>query len=363
MRLTTALVLLLAIPLAHGNEATQLIAELGLEAAPTPVSKRPDWRKPVRVIVRAASPAQLAAYQSAAPGVEIIAARDEAAALPYMSTADALIGFCATELIEAGPELRWIQLFSAGINTCADLPAVRSRDLLITNMQRISGPEIAEHSIAMLMAFTRGLHSWLPQQKSGAWNPGTFSTSRMWELKGRTMLVVGLGGIGTEVARRASALGMRVIATRASDAPKPAFVDHVGRPGELLTLAAEADVVVNCAPLLPETTKLFDRTFFNTVRKGAYFINVGRGKSVVQADLLAALRSGQLGGAGLDVTEPEPLPADDPLWQEPNVIITPHIAGMSDRVFARVGLLAQENLRRYVAGEPMLSVVDIERGY
>jgi phosphoglycerate dehydrogenase-like enzyme len=215
----------------------------------------------------------------------------------------------------------------------------------------------------MLLAFTRGLNTWLPIQSKAEWNEKAFPMRKMWVLKDRTLLVVGLGGIGTQLAERAHGLGMRVIATRASVAEKPAFVDYVGKPDELLTLAARADVVVNCTPLLPATLNLFNGKFFASMKPGGYFINVGRGKSVVQDDLVAALKSGQLAGAGLDVTEPEPLPADHPLWQLPNVIITPHIAATSDRVFARVFLLAQENTRRYVAGERLLSVVDTARGY
>jgi phosphoglycerate dehydrogenase-like enzyme len=215
----------------------------------------------------------------------------------------------------------------------------------------------------MLLALTRGLRNWLPEQHKGEWDSTAFPMPKMWELKGRTMLVVGLGGIGTELARRAHGLGMRVVATRASAADKPPFVEYVGKPSDLLKLAAEADVVVNCTPLLPSTLNLFDAEFFTAMKAGGYFINVGRGKSVVQDNLVAALKSGQLAGAGLDVTEPEPLPADHPLWQMPNVIITPHIAATSDRVFSRVFLLAQENVRRYVRGDPLLSVVDPARGY
>ena len=177
------------------------------------------------------------------------------------------------------------------------------------------------------------------------------------------MLVVGLGGIGTAVAQRAHALGMRVVATRASDQPKPAFVDTVAKPEELLTLAAQADAVVNAAPLTPRTTGLFDAKFFAAMKPNAYFINVGRGGSVVTADLVEALQSKRIAGAGLDVVDPEPLPPDHPLWQLGNVIITPHVAGNSDKVFGRVLVIVQENLRRYVAGEKMLSVVDAERGY
>lgn len=340
-----------------------MITELKLKEAPRPVRETRGWQKPRRIVVRAESPARLAAFQQVAPDVEFVAAKDEAAALALIAGADALIGFCEPDIVAAGKRLRWIQLFTAGAGPCSAIPAVRERGITVTNMQRISGPEIAEHSLAMLLAFTRGLNTWLPRQDKAEWSQDAFPMQKLWELKGRTMLIVGLGGIGTELAERASGLGMRVLATRASVAEKPSFVDYVGKPDELLKLAGQADVVVNCTPLLPATLNVFDAKFFAAMKPGGYFINVGRGKSVVQDDLVAALKSGQLAGAGLDVTEPEPLPADHPLWQLPNVIITPHVAATSDRVFARVFLLAQENTRRYVAGERLLSVVDTARGY
>ncbi|MEQ1803119.1 MAG: D-2-hydroxyacid dehydrogenase [Gammaproteobacteria bacterium] len=340
-----------------------MITELDLREAPIPVRETKGWQKPRRIVVRAESPARLAPFQQVAPGVDFVAAKDEAEALALIADADALIGFCEPDIVAAGKRLKWIQLFTAGAGPCSAIQGVRERGIVVTNMQRISGPEIAEHSLAMLLAFTRGLNTWLPRQRKAEWNQDAFPMRKLWELKGRTLLVAGLGGIGTEVAERAHGLGMRVIATRASAAERPAFVDYVGKPDELLKLAAQADVVVNCTPLLPSTTGLFDAKFFAAMKPGGYFINVGRGKSVVQDDLVAALKSGQLAGAGLDVTEPEPLPADHPLWQLPNVIITPHVAATSDRVFARVFLLAQENTRRYVAGERLLSVVDTARGY
>jgi phosphoglycerate dehydrogenase-like enzyme len=365
-----ALVLAVAVPTRADDQpaaadpaVAAMIAELDLREAPRPVRETKGWRKPRRIVVRAESPARLASFQEAVRGVEFVAAKDEEAALALIGDADALIGFCEPDIVAAGKRLRWIQLFTAGAGPCSAIPEVRQREIVVTNMQRISGPEIAEHSLAMLLAFTRGLHTWLPQQKQARWDQSAFPARSLWELKGRTMLVVGLGGIGTELAERASGLGMRVIATRASAAEKPSFVDYVGKPDELLKLAGQADVVVNCTPLLPATLNLFDAKFFAAMKPGGYFINVGRGKSVVQEDLVAALKSGQLAGAGLDVTEPEPLPADHPLWQLPNVIITPHVAATSDRIFARVFLLAQENTRRYVAGERLLSVVDTARGY
>jgi len=222
---------------------------------------------------------------------------------------------------------------------------------------------MAEHVIAMMMAFARGLHFYIPERMAGRWTRDLPAPGRMLTLEGKTVLVVGLGGIGTEVARRAHALGMRVVATRASGREGPAFVSYVGLSDELHKLAGEADFIVNTTPLTPATTGMFDAKFFAAARPGAFFLNVGRGKSVVQADLIAALRSGRLAGAGLDVTDPEPLPSDSPLWQMQNVILTPHVSADSDlgnEVRYAIGI---ENLRRYVAGEKMLSVVDLGKGY
>jgi phosphoglycerate dehydrogenase-like enzyme len=342
---------------------TALINDFGLRAAPVASRDLPGWRKPRRVLVRALAPERLAFLQAVAPGVELVPAATPAEAARLAGSVDAALGFCEPEVLAAARKLRWVQLYTAGAGPCAAEPLVRKRGIVVTNMQRISGPEIAEHVMAMLLVLNRGFLAWLPQQQRAEWRPGAVPLPRLRELRGRTLLVVGLGGIGTEVARRARGFGMRVTATRASAAPKPDFVDYVGTPAELANLASEADVVVNCTPLLPATTGLFDDDFFRAMKPGGYFINVGRGQSVVQADLVAALRDGRLAGAGLDVTDPEPLPPDDPLWTAPNIVITPHVSAGSDRVFDRVFLLARENLRRWTAGEPLLSVVGVERGY
>jgi phosphoglycerate dehydrogenase-like enzyme len=177
------------------------------------------------------------------------------------------------------------------------------------------------------------------------------------------MLVVGLGGIGTQVAKRAHGLGMRVIATRNSRREGPDYVEYVGLADELLELTRRAGVVVNAAPLTDSTRGLFDAKFFEAMQPTAIFISVGRGQSTVTADLIKALETGQIAGAALDVTDPEPLPAGHPLWTAPNLIITPHVAGRSREALGRVQALVAENLRRYAAGEPLLSVVNIERGY
>ncbi len=347
---------------AQDTDASTLIRQLDLREAPVPVRERPGWAPPRRIVVRA-DEARVAWLRPVAPGVQLISAPNMQAALQSVSEADAIIGFCSAGILRAGPKLKWIQLPSAGAEYCVGIPAVRERDVLITNAQRIYGPEIAEHVMAMLLAFSRGLYRYIPEQLEGRWNRGAVPQEQLWELDGKTMLVVGLGGIGTQVAKRAHALGMRVLATRRSSRTGPEFVDYVGLPDELNELATQADVVVNAAPLTPETTGMFDADFFARMKPTAYFINVGRGRSVVTADLVQALRTGRIAGAGLDVTDPEPLPAGHRLWSLPNVIITPHVAGGSDLRTDRLWTVIRENLRRYVAGERMLSVVDVERGY
>lgn len=347
----------------HAVRAARLIAELGLVESAAPIRDDPRWHPPRRIVVRAEWPGMVSALQPFAPGVEIVAARTEAEAAAAMPDAEAIIGWCRADIVAAGDVLHWIQLFSAGSEQCLGVDAVRKRGLVVTNMQRISGPAIAEHALALLLALDRGIDVWLAAQHDARWDERRLPRERAWELGGRTLLVVGLGGIGSEVAKRAKALGMRVTATRASARAAPAFVDIVAPPERLLELTREADAIVNATPLTPETTGLFDARFFAAMKPTAYFINVGRGRSVVTDDLVTALRERRIAGAGLDVVDPEPLPSGHPLWRLPNVIITPHVAASSDAVPARRMLLTQENLRRYVAGEKLLSPVDPARGY
>lgn len=350
-------------PASVDSATVALIERLGLVESATPVRERPGWRKPQRILVWNLSPQLAASLQAAAPGVELLLANDAAEAAALAKDADAVLGLCSPEVLAAGPNIRWIQSYSAGVERCVAIPAVRERDILLTNMQRVAGPVMAEHVIAMMLAYARGLHFYIPERMAARWTREMPPPGRLLTLEGKTVLVVGLGGIGVEVAKRAHALGMRVIATRASGRDGPPIVSYVGLPDELHKLAGEADFIVNTAPLTPATMGLFDAKFFAAAKPGGFFVNVGRGQSVVQPDLVAALRSGRLAGAGLDVTDPEPLPADSPLWQMQNVILTPHISAgsdLGDEVRFAIGI---ENLRRYVAGEKMLSVVDLTKGY
>lgn len=350
-------------PAATGTDVAALVTRLGLEESPLPVRERGAWRKPAKVIVWDRQPDLLAALREAAPGVEFLPAGNAAEAVALAADADAVLGFCTPELLAAGPNIRWIQVFSAGVENCVAIPALRERDILLTNMQRVAGPVMAEHVMAMMLAYARGLHFYIPERMAGRWTRQLPPPGQMLTLEDKTVLVVGLGGIGVEVARRAHALGMRVVAIRASGRQGPSFVRYVGLPDELHALAGGADFVVNTTPLTPATTGMFDAKFFDAVKPGAFFVNVGRGQSVVQADLVEALESGRISGAGLDVTDPEPLPADSPLWRMQNVILTPHVSANSDLGNSVRLAIAVENVRRSVAGDRMLSVVDVARGY
>ena len=345
--------------------ATQAMIEaIGLRESATPARELPGWQRPRKVVAWLHSPERLPALQSAAPGVEIVLVGSGEEAATAVADAQVLMGYCEEAIVARGPELHWIQVYWAGVEDCVAAPSLRHGDKVLTNGQRIGSPALAEHSIALMMALVRALDVYHANQLKGSWQRdiGMARTDFM-ELAGRTVLVVGLGGIGTETAKRAHGLGMRVIATRSSSREGPDYVDYVGLSGEVIELARQADVVINTAPLTDETRGMFNAAFFQAMKPTAYFISVGRGASTVTDDLIAALNNGEIAGAGLDVTDPEPLPEGHPLWTTPRVIISPHTAGRSDKGRERLFLLVRENLRRYVAGEPLLSVVDIERGY
>jgi phosphoglycerate dehydrogenase-like enzyme len=349
-------------PVPEPAAAVSIVSELGLRVAAEPVRERSGWQPPQEILVAPELHSDLPRLKQVAPQVRFVEFSPGVAAGEF-ADADAIIGSCDQKILQAAPHAQWIQLLVVGVERCVQQPLILERRPLITNMQRVPGASMAEHVMGMMLILSHHLDYFLRQQARGHWATGADHYPEPGELKGKTVLVVGLGGVGTEVAKRAYAFGMRVTATRASAAAAPDYVSYVGSPDELLKLATDADVIVNCTPLTPQTARLFNRQFFDATKPSAYFINVGRGGSVVTADLIAALRAGRIAGAGLDVTDPEPLPADSALWHMKNVVITPHMSGNSP-LSADMGLaVLVENLRRYIGGEPMLSVVDIDRGY
>jgi phosphoglycerate dehydrogenase-like enzyme len=318
-------------------------------------------------------PARLDRLQAAAPGVRFVNAADGAEAAREVPDADAFLGKITPPVLAAAGRLRWVQSFTASLEHYL-FPALVEHPCVLTNMRGLFSDVIADQVMGYVICFARNLHTYVRNQLDRRWAPVGGEDERVsfaagpgevnpidrahQHLADQTVGVVGLGAIGSEVARRAKAFGMRVVAADPRRTDCPPEVDRLRPPAGLPALLAESDYVVIAAPHTPETTGLFGRDQFRLMKPSAYLINVGRGAIVELDALCEALRAGEIAGAALDVFEVEPLPADHPLWAFPNVILTPHVAGYSPRIAERhLGVLA-ENLRRFVAGEPLMNVVD-----
>ena len=315
------------------------------------------------VCVPASLAKEMADLERNHPSLRLLSAEEPAGLVARAAECDGVIGLggaAVADMVRAGRRLRWVQVGSAGVEAYVSVPELRDSPVVLTNAQIIQGPEIADHAFALLLSLTRDIKHFGERMGKG-WERR--SRLPMIELTGRTALVIGLGGIGTQVAQRAAAFGMRVLAVDLVDVPMHRDVAYVGKPDELDALLPEADVVFSCVPRTPRSEKMLGERQFEAMKKGAYVINVSRGAIVDTGALVAALRSGRLAGAGLDVTDPEPLPDDHPLWTMPNVVITPHVAGQSDRIGERRLKLFRDNVERFVTGRPLRNVVDKTLGY
>jgi len=365
---TLILVLLLASPLAYAQtsqDAEAIGTARGARVA-YPMPADPAQREKVRLTFLAGPipDNEFGELQRSAPNVEIIRGLTRESALEHASAANGVESrLLSTALLEQAKGLVWVQSMSAGVDRLVSMPGIAGNDgLVLTNMRAVHGPAIADHSFAMLLTLTRGMRPFEAAQRAGQWDDDSHAT-RPIALTGRTMLVVGLGGIGGEIAQRAHGFGMRVIATRRGDAPPPDYIARQGKAEDLLAMLPEADVVAVCVPLTKETEGLFNSAAFSAMKPGSYLINIARGKVVDTVALLDALKGGKLAGACLDVTDPEPLPPRHPLWSMENVVITPHVAADAEVTDQRRWVLLRENVRRFGAGEPLLNTVDIKAGY
>lgn len=302
------------------------------------------------------SPAELDVLRKAAPALNIVM---PAANRVEQECRDAhgIIGAAPLSLIAAAKNLEWLQVPSAGVEQYMT-PEFKARTFVFTNGKIVQGPEIADHAFALLLAHTRGLTRYLRQRD---WSGRTGVPLR--ELRGKHAVVIGAGGIGTQIAVRAHAFGMTVTGVDPEDKPLLPFFERIVRPERLDEVLPAADVVFMAAPHTEASDKMIGPKQFDLMRRSAYFIAVSRGKTYDNDALIRALKEGRLAGAGLDVTDVEPLPASSPLWQMDNVVITPHIAGRSDGERARYIELYSENLRRFAQGQSLLHVVDKRKGY
>jgi len=267
-------------------------------------------------------------------------------------------GHFSDALWKNAPGLKWVQSGGAGIEQFMT-PNFIASPIVLTNAAGVYAVPIADHVMAFVLHFCRGFHRMLRNQIGRHWSHDTEPD----ELIDKTIGIVGLGGIGTEVARRAKAFGMRVIATRRRPELPSEFADEVRGADGLHWLLAESDYVALCSALTQNTHKLIGEEELKRMKPSAYIINIGRGGLIDEPALMAALNANEIAGAGLDVFAEEPLPIDSPLWDMPQVLVTPHASGSSPRSHERLMDLFSENVRRYVSGEPLLNVVDKREGY
>lgn len=278
--------------------------------------------------------------------------------------ADAFIGDITSAEVRAGKKLKWVGVMSAGVEKVLfpkdGTHDLRDSDIVLTNNKIVQGPEIADHALALLLMLSRNLNVLYRNDQEQVWNPRSFHGI---ELNGKTAVVIGVGGIGTQISLRAYAFGMNVIGVDPEDKPFVPYIKRVVKPDQLDDVLPEADVVFISVPDTPKSHKMMGAHQFGLLKKNSYFIAVSRGGIYDMNALVKALDEKRLAGAGVDVTDPEPLPKDHPLWKFPNAVITPHIAGRSDQDAGRMVGTIQENLKRFVEGKPLINVVNKQKGY
>jgi D-2-hydroxyacid dehydrogenase (NADP+) len=295
---------------------------------------------------------------AAGEGMQIVVATPPQA-IDHSADAEAVAAFpMRMPQIGALPHAKWLHSFSAGVDKILT-PEVAASDVMLSSSSGIHATPIAEHILACMLMYARGFVKAAHAQRAHEWK----KNEALGEFRASSVLIVGLGAIGKEAARLAHQFGARVSAVSRSGSGKPEFVERLEKSERLDEMLSEADYVVITLPGTEETRHLFDKTKFALMKKSAVLINIGRGTIVHEQDLIEALQSGAIAGAGLEVFEKEPLAAESPLWDMENVVITPHHSGLSHRYMDRAITLLCENIRAYIAGNPPPSLVDKSLGY
>jgi phosphoglycerate dehydrogenase-like enzyme len=318
----------------------------------------------MRLIVNALRlrPEHLAAIRERAAGLELVAVRTEEELITALPDADILCGWgrnLTAELLRKATRLRWVHMFSAGVET-ALTPELRAGSVILTNSRGAHGIPIAEHVMGMILAHERALPFLWANQARREWKRP--AAREIW---GRTIGILGLGGIGREIALRAGAFGLRVLAVRrtAGAQTPPDGVAGLFGPDQLPSFLAELDYLVVAVPLTSATRGMIGRRELAVMKPDALIVNVARGLVIDEEALIAALRAGEIRGALLDVFCREPLPPESPLWDLPNVMISPHSSAVSDRTVDRCMDIFLDNLERFLGGRPLTRVVDRQTEY
>ena len=293
-----------------------------------------------------------------APGWDIAAPETDAEAKLELENADAAFGTMTPDLIACAPNLRWLQAPAAAPDAGYYFDELIAHETKVTNFREIYNDHISVQILTYILSFTKHSHLYRDFQREREWHPLDAPHHEIF-LPESTVLIIGIGGIGTETARLCKAIGIKVIGIDARREEKPEWVDDMFGPKSLEDQLPKADFVVLTIPHTPETEGLMDSSKFTLMKDSALFINIGRGMTTKLDDLNTALRSGSIAGAALDVYENEPLPRDHPLWDAPNTILTPHIAAQGGRhLIERRYEIVLENFRNFSAGKPLRNEVD-----
>lgn len=314
-----------------------------------------------KMIVMRENPIRLDEIRAAAPDWEIVVCENEQAAAPHLMDAEAIATWSGAQVKSAlqGDKLRWVQFFAAGVDSLP-LQEMKQKGVWLTNASGVHAAPISETMFAMILAFVRGIDSSIADQKKHVWRQGGH---RLIEIHEKTLGILGVGAIGLEAARIGKAFGMRVLGLRRGGKPAE-NVDEMFAPSRADEMLGACDYVMNVLPWTPETENFMNAARFARMKNTACYVSAGRGATTDQNALIDALKTGKIACAGLDVTTPEPLPADSPLWDMDNVILTPHMAGLTDRYFERATDILIENLKAYRnTGLPCKNVVDYDLQY
>src|SRR3984893_8401831 len=298
-------------------------------------------------------------YRTAGQGAAIVVAKSPADVGREIADADAVIGGLSQDQFAKAKNLKWVQTYSAGVEGYRWKEFLES-NIVLTNCKIVQGPNIADHAMARLLALTRGLNTFFTEKEKEHWSR---EGHELLELQDMTAIVIGVGGIGSQIAPRAHGFGMKGIGVDPKDLPPNINVTRMVYPSQLDSVLPLADVVFVSAPLTPESRHIMGPHQFDLLKKSSFFVAVSTGGISDTPALLKALDSHKLAGAVLDVTDPEPLPQGHPLWKFPNVVITPHVAGNSPGSYARRVAVFKENISHFVRNEPMRNVVDKQKGY
>jgi phosphoglycerate dehydrogenase-like enzyme len=290
------------------------------------------------------------------PDAQVVLAESDEEARREIADAPAAYGTLTPAVLAAAQQLAWVQAPAAAPPAGYYFPELIAHPATVTNLRGIFNDRIPTHIMSYVLSFARGLHIYGPQQRAATWRP--HGESSVVYLPRATAVIVGVGNIGGETARLCATFGMRVLGVDARREDTPEGVAELHRPDELDALLPQADFVILTIPHTPQTEGLFDAGRFARMKRSAFFVNIGRGMTTKLDALNDALRSGTIAGAGIDVYEIEPLPADHPLWSAPNAILTPHVADRGPDLDPERVAVISENARRFAAGEPLLNVVD-----